>query len=152
GLYQFKCRKKRQGYTMKKIARSLCPPLFWNLMSNVLRKYRPVKPERKIVHGVEMLFPPAHTLPSMVSVFPRYDTLLPEFLQFLREERPTKLLVVDVGANVGDTAALAAAKVGADNIRFICLEADEQYLPFLKTNVEKIDAQVICAVIGSRSR
>lgn len=136
---------------MKEIARSLCPPFLWILASRIRRRYK-VKPERKTVHGVEMLFPPSHALPSIVANHPRYDTLLPEFLQFLRDERQTKLLVVDVGANVGDTAALAAAKIGADNIRFICLEADAQYLSFLKANTEKIDAKIICAIIGSCSK
>lgn len=137
---------------MKEIARSLCPPLLWNLASRIRRRYKLGKPERKIVHGVEMLFPPSHALPSMVANSRAYDTVLPEFLQFLRDERQTKLLVVDVGANIGDTAALAAAKIGADNIRFICLEADAQYLPFLKANTEKLDVEIICAVIGSCSK
>lgn len=99
-----------------------------------------------------MLFPPSHDLPSFVANSPRYDTLLPEFLRFLRNDRPKKLLVVDVGANIGDTALLAAAKVGPQNIRIICLEADEQYLPILKANTENIDVEIICAIVGSSSK
>jgi FkbM family methyltransferase len=136
---------------IKAVARGLCPPLLWNLAKRIRGRYF-VKPVRKIVHGVAILFPPSHILPSIIANFPRHDTLLPEFLQFLRNERQTKLLVVDVGANVGDTAALAAAKIGAENIRLICLEADDQYLPFLKENTKNIDAEIICAIIGSSSK
>jgi FkbM family methyltransferase len=106
---------------------------------------------RRTIHGVEILFPPSHILPSIVANFPRTDTLLPEFLKFLSDERRTKLLVIDVGANVGDTAALVAARVGADKIRLICLEADEEYLPFLKENTKNVDAEIICAIVGSSS-
>jgi FkbM family methyltransferase len=140
---------------LKEIAHDLCPPILWGMAKRIRYQYsvKPViKPVWKIVHGVKMLLPSSHALPSIVTSFPYYDTSLPEFLQFLRGERGTKLLIVDVGANVGDTAALIAAKVGAENVRFICLEADEQYLPFLKANTENMDAEIICAIIGSSSK
>ena len=122
---------------LKAVARGLCPPVLWNLAQGIRRRYFVPdisKPVWKKIHGVEILLPPSHSLPSIVANAPRYDTVLPEFLQFLRDEQETTLMVVDVGANVGDTAALAAAKLGAANVRFICSEADEQYLPFLKAN------------------
>ena len=134
---------------LKAVARGLFPPHLWDLGSRIRHG---TKPKRKIVHGVEMLFPPRHPLPSTVASFPRFDTLLPEFLHFLMDGRQKKLLVVDVGANIGDTAALASAKIGVDAMRIICLEADEQYLPFLRANTENLDAEIICAIIGSSSR
>ncbi len=137
---------------MKEIARGLCPPLLWNFASRVRRQIKNDAPKREIVHGVEMILPPSHLLPSYVRANPHYDTLLPEFLQFLRVERSTKLLVVDVGANVGDTALLVAAKLGADNVQFISLEADDQYIPLLKTNTAGLDIEIICAIVGAVSK
>lgn len=137
---------------IKAVARTLCPPLLWNLASRIRYPNKLPQPEWKTVHGVKMHLPASHALPSIVANFPQYDTLLPEFLHFLRDVHQRKLLIVDVGANVGDTAALVAAKVGAENIRLICLEADELYLPFLRTNTNNLDAKIIHAIVGATSQ
>lgn len=96
-----------------------------------------------------MFLPPSHALPSIVARCPFYDTLLPEFLHFIHASMRKKLLVIDVGANVGDTAALIAAKVADANCRFICIEADREYLPFLQVNTKNLDAEIVCAVMGA---
>jgi FkbM family methyltransferase len=137
---------------MKEIARSLCPPILWNLASRVRNLTR--KPEKKIIHGVEMTLPPQHDLAPNVRTHPYYDTALPEFLKFirLRIKQPTKLLIVDVGANIGDSALLIAAKVGSDNVRFICIEADDQYLSFLRRNTTGLNVEIIHTILGSTSK
>jgi FkbM family methyltransferase len=137
---------------MKEIARSLCPPILWNLASRVRKLTR--KPEQKIIHGVEMTLPPAHDLAPNVRNHPYYDTALPEFLKFLRLriDQSANLLIVDVGANIGDSVLLIAGKLGSDNVRFICLEGDDQYLPFLRKNTVGLSVEIIHAIVGSTSK
>jgi FkbM family methyltransferase len=48
--------------------------------------------------------------------------------------------VIDVGANIGDSAAQILAKVDA---RLLCVEADPEYLPYLERNVGSDDRCVI---------
>jgi FkbM family methyltransferase len=49
--------------------------------------------------------------------------------------------VIDVGANIGDTAALLSENV--DNAHILCIEGNEKILPFLKHNTSHIKNNTI---------
>ncbi len=106
---------------------------------------------RKVVHGVELLLPLSHDLPRYVEQYPYYDTVLPNLAKFLLEdERPhRKLFFVDVGANVGDTTTLVSAMIGRENVSFICIEADEVYLPLLWQNTEGLSVALHNVIAAS---
>jgi FkbM family methyltransferase len=139
---------------MKEVARSLCPPILWHLAARVRNLTRKVELEQKLIHGIKMTLPPGHYLAHTVRYHPYYDTALPEFLNFLRPRigQSAKLLIVDVGANIGDTALLIAAMLGSDNVHFMCLEGDDQYLPYLRRNTEQLSVEIIHTIVGSTSR
>ena len=110
-------------------------------------------PVRCRVHGADLYLPLSHALPRYVATHAFYDSALPAFVRHLSAVGGAqKLTVVDVGANVGDTARLVAASAGPEGIRFICIEADESYLPLLRRNTEGLDAAIHHVLAGATSQ
>lgn len=67
-----------------------------------------------------------------------------------RNERSASVVrVLDVGANIGDTAAIVAAAVGPRNVSFICVEADPFNIPLLRENVDGLSATIVEALAGA---
>jgi FkbM family methyltransferase len=60
-----------------------------------------------------------------------------------------ELLIVDVGANIGDTASIICNHVS--NVRFICIEAAENYLRFFHKNTASLNVELIQAIAGDKS-
>ena len=83
------------------------------------------------VQGVRLAMPWSHRLPDYARLFPTYGQNLVNLAVGLGEvDKP--LGVIDVGANIGDSAVQILAKVDA---RVLCVEADPEYLPYLERNV-----------------
>lgn len=83
------------------------------------------------VQGVRLAIPWSHRLPDYACLFPSYGQNLVDLAVALGEiDKP--LGVIDVGANIGDSAAQILAKVDA---RVLCVEADPEYIPYLERNV-----------------
>ncbi|BBZ39207.1 hypothetical protein MCNS_22700 [Mycobacterium conspicuum] len=83
------------------------------------------------VQGVHLAMPWSHRLPGNARLWPTYGQNLVALAAGLGEvDRP--LGVIDVGANIGDSAAQILTKVDA---RVLCVEADPEYLPYLERNV-----------------
>ncbi|MGD1237810.1 hypothetical protein [Mycobacterium seoulense] len=81
--------------------------------------------------GVRLATPSSHRLPDYARTYPSHGQNLVELALRLREiDKP--LGVVDIGANIGDSAAQILAKVDA---RVLRVEADPEYLPYLRRNV-----------------
>lgn len=95
------------------------------------------------VHGVDLVLPISHNLPRYAAQYPYYDTVLPAFTRFMLglRERDRRLVVIDIGANVGDTAKLVST-VDSDRVSIVCIEADEAYLPLLRRNTEGLDVEI----------
>lgn len=91
-------------------------------------------PDRKVVRtvqGVRMVLPWSHRLPDYASGDSEYGQNLVRLAE--RLARPGEpLTVLDIGANVGDSALQILAAADA---RVLCVEADEFYLEFLDLNV-----------------
>jgi FkbM family methyltransferase len=75
--------------------------------------------------------PRQHLLSDIVARFPLYGQNLVALAQGLAREG-TPLGMVDVGANIGDSAAQVLAAVDA---QILCVEGDRFWLPFLNRNV-----------------
>jgi FkbM family methyltransferase len=91
------------------------------------------------VQGVLLAMPWLHRLPDYANLFPTLGQNLVDLAVRLGEiDKP--LGVIDVGANIGDSAAQILAKVDA---RVLCVEADPAYLPYLERNVGSDDRCMI---------
>jgi FkbM family methyltransferase len=136
--------------TGKDLLRQLTPPIGWKLARDLARRVKTAREPivQREVHGITLAMHANHALPSYVASSPAYDTALPAFANFLTKRLSHPLLVLDVGANIGDTACLIAASTGNEKVRFICVEVDERYLPMLHKNTADLDTQIIEAIAG----
>jgi FkbM family methyltransferase len=91
------------------------------------------------VQGVSLAMPWSHRLPDHANHHPAYGQNLVDLAVGLGDAN-APLGVIDVGANIGDSAAQILAKVDA---RVLCVEADPEYLPYLERNVGSDDRCVI---------
>lgn len=82
------------------------------------------------VHGRRLQMPLSHPLPRYLADHPHYDRLPRRLGDFMRE-RQQRLVVIDVGANIGDTVA-AFRRHAAD--RFLAIEPCPRYHAFLGRN------------------
>lgn len=78
---------------------------------------------------VELALPPGHPLLIMQAENPLYDRFLP----FLAGRLEAGALLVDVGANCGDT--LGAVYGANRNLKFICVEPNAGFFSYLERNV-----------------
>jgi FkbM family methyltransferase len=110
-----------------------------SLPLRVLRRLRwavrdtfPRRPVTREIQGVTMTMPWSHRLPDYTGG----DSLYGQNLVRLAEQlsRPGyPLLVLDIGANIGDSALQVIDAVEA---RVLCVEADDFYLEFLYRNTD----------------
>ena len=78
-----------------------------------------------------MLLNKRHALPNVLKKFPYYSTNLPRLASKVKEKY-TDLLLIDVGANIGDTVALNRSKT---HFPIVCIEGDDFYFSILKKNI-----------------
>jgi FkbM family methyltransferase len=84
--------------------------------------------------NVAMLLPASHPLPFYQKVFPHYDKALPRLARRLHALRgPGEFVIIDIGANVGDTAV----PLLADPDTFvIAIDGNPAYTGFLRANLQ----------------
>jgi FkbM family methyltransferase len=82
------------------------------------------------IYGYTIDIDYSHLLPDYQNKHPRYDRFLPYFVNYL----PEKSVVIDVGANVGDT--LVGMVANNQNIEYLCIEASSEFFRSLEKNVE----------------
>ncbi len=92
------------------------------------------------VRGRRLVLPVSHKLPIYIAECPLYDTLPTRVADYLRT-RDGMLLMVDVGANVGDTI-LACSKAEHDD-GFLGVEANPEFIGYLKKNTSDIKGFVL---------
>ncbi|MGY2876276.1 FkbM family methyltransferase [Marmoricola sp. URHA0025 HA25] len=99
----------------------------------------PRRPVVREVQGVTMVLPWSHRLPDYAGPGSPYGQNLVELARLLAEAAPP-LTVLDVGANVGDSALQI---LNAADGRVLCIEADRFYLDFLHRNVDADERIVV---------
>lgn len=97
-----------------------------------VRSAQPKRPVRRRVQGVDLLLPWSHRLPDYAAAVPDYGQNLVR-LAVAMGDREAPLAMVDVGANIGDSAVQVAH---ATDIQVLCVEADDYYIRFLHANVD----------------
>ncbi|MFD8708210.1 FkbM family methyltransferase [Kitasatospora sp. NPDC059648] len=86
------------------------------------------------IAGRDVVMPLSHDLPVILSASPHYSQNLARLTAMSAAAR-RDLTIVDIGANVGDTAVLMRAAAMAP---ILCVEGDELFLGFLRRNVEHL--------------
>ncbi|MBY8820796.1 FkbM family methyltransferase [Sphingomonas colocasiae] len=83
--------------------------------------------------GYSMLLPVSHPLPRYWRGFPNYDRALPRLVRSLSALTQSKeFVIVDIGANVGDTA-VALLQHPATFV--VAIEGNDAFLPHLRQNL-----------------
>lgn len=98
------------------------------------------------IRGFKIQLPPRHTLPTYQAQHRLYD----HFLGVLGDCLPDGSLIIDIGANVGDSVA---AVCGTGCKRVVCVEGSPHFFPILRKNAKVIEAaghRVRCvnAIVG----
>jgi|GEM_PF-2906758 len=132
------------------------PERIWNRLS---RRYRafvahrfPETLRRMPIGGDRVIYAPYdHPLDLYMEAHPYYDHWLPEAAALVCGHRPDGV-VIDVGANVGDTIARIRRR-GVTN-RIVAVEASDHYFSILRRNAEAFAAQfgsveLLCAFVGN---
>lgn len=86
----------------------------------------------------ELLLPHDHMLPLYLNKYPAYDRFLPTLGALL----PLDSIVVDVGANVGDTTVAMYAR--NSRLKFLCIEPDQVFFKFLESNLKQLNSTRAC--------
>lgn len=88
-----------------------------------------------------LTLPASHRLPWTLRRYPINCRNLVRINDYLREFRKDRYNIVDIGANIGDTAFLLR-ETDKEN-RIICIEGNNEYLPLLEENVKKLSGITI---------
>jgi FkbM family methyltransferase len=95
----------------------------------------PNRTVRRHVQGVDLYLPWSHRLPDYARTRPTYGQNLIELAAQLNDRGGSgtePLLVLDVGANIGDSAAQILARTDA---RVLCVEGDPYWAGYLRKNL-----------------
>lgn len=99
------------------------------------RRVFPNRWVRRSVQGVTLTLPWSHRLPDYAKIYPEYGQNLVALARVIGEtEFPARFSIIDVGANVGDSALQVLNAVDAD---LVCVEGDPYWLSFLRENAAR---------------
>jgi FkbM family methyltransferase len=82
--------------------------------------------------GTDISLPFSHNLPVHKKVFPSYDENIGRLASLIKEKY-NDLKMIDIGANVGDTAVMIKSKA---DIPILCIEGEEKFISLLHTNTK----------------
>jgi FkbM family methyltransferase len=101
------------------------------LYKNILLKRVNLKKKYQI-NNIPIKIDYLHLLPTYEKNFPHYDRFLSHIVKYLENNS----IVVDVGANIGDTAIKMA--YSNDCLEYICIEADSNFYKDLVENIKTL--------------
>jgi FkbM family methyltransferase len=89
------------------------------------------------LYGHDLVMPIEHPLGPILELFPNYNRPLALAAQAVAEHNGSNphLIVVDVGANIGETVAIIEENCGAIG-QYLCIEADRELAELCKTNFQ----------------
>jgi len=85
-----------------------------------------------------IILPPGHMLDQYQARWKRYDVVLGEIARIMHARYPD-LTAVDIGANIGDTAALICKH---NLVPVLCIEGHPGFLALLKTNASRVSSEI----------
>ena len=88
------------------------------------------------IDNKKIILPPGHLLSLYESVYPKYDRFLPTVIGKIKENE----VIIDIGANVGDTLF----RLLNINTRpyYYCIEADNFFFEYLQKNKKSLDINI----------
>jgi FkbM family methyltransferase len=92
------------------------------------------KPREYTVGKFAITLPAGHKLDMYQRNYKNYDRKLP-IIASLTESKYGKMSIIDIGANIGDTAA---ALRGVCESPIVCVEGNLNFLPFLEANTSRL--------------
>jgi FkbM family methyltransferase len=110
---------------LKKMINSLT----WRLKTGRAREY--------IVGKFEITLPAGHKLDMYQSSYKNYDRKLP-IIAGLIESKYGNMTIIDIGANIGDTAA---ALRGVCEAPIVCVEGNLNFIPLLEANISRLPGE-----------
>lgn len=87
-----------------------------------------------LVGNIPITLPKGHALDGYQRAYLNYDKKISIIASLVANKYPDSF-VVDIGANVGDTAAAIRSQV---SLPIICIEGSHEFLPYLKKNIERM--------------
>lgn len=97
-------------------------------------KFNKKQEKEHCVGPYTLLLPSYHSLDTYQKTYQRYDVALGEIALVVFEKYPEGT-IIDIGANVGDSAALLSKY---KKIPILCIEGNPEFIPFLTENVRRI--------------
>ena len=101
-----------------------------NILLGKLNVYRVLK-----INDYSIKISYLHKLQDLQKIYPYYDKFLNHFVKYL----PSGSIVVDVGANVGDT--LLSMISSNSKLEYICIEPDDKFFFDLEKNIQNLKKQ-----------
>jgi FkbM family methyltransferase len=97
-----------------------------------------------------LLAPLSHELPFYRQSFEHYDTALPRLARHLQQSDGGSLAVIDVGANIGDSAA---ALLAVPQTTVLAIEGDERFFDLLTANARQWTGRLtpVQSLLGERA-
>src|SRR5271170_3339530 len=95
-----------------------------------------------VVGRTKLLLPADHAIDAYQARWKRYDRALGEIARLVWGKYPD-YRAIDIGANVGDSAALISTY---HDVPTLCIEGTEAFLPFLRENARRIGPHVALEV------
>jgi FkbM family methyltransferase len=123
--------RKETGLAGKMVSKPLA------IAMRLIRRFRSDPIVRLRVGGRVLLMPWSHNLPLILRNNPLYEAEIGRLARHL-SETDGQLVLVDVGANIGDTIATLPK---LDRAKFLCIDGSERYFDLLRQNYAA-DAQV----------
>jgi FkbM family methyltransferase len=106
--------------------------------------YDPLVPVR--IGTQRIRAPLSHALRDILQVYPQYGFNLTRLVAYTYSKYP-ELAIIDIGANIGDTAAYIN---NFRDLATLCIEGDPAYFGLLETNVRAFPATRCClALVGA---
>jgi FkbM family methyltransferase len=138
-LYRAYIAEQTKAYVHPGAARRLSAELLRRVRRLIVRAGDPVVRMRIGMRDLELRV--SHDLPLHLVSSPTYDRELPHIARLLRDAG-SSFSMIDVGANVGDTAALVTDAV--PDARLLCIEGSAHYAELLRANVRRLGIDAEC--------
>jgi FkbM family methyltransferase len=133
---------------LKDMSKRVLPPIGIDAGRWLLKLCRPPRPSPtriKFPYGQFFLeCDSSHHLPQILNALPNFGRNLADVVKALEAKEPH---VIDVGANIGDTAVLLMRFV--PGVKTLCIEGDASFLSDLKCNTAQISGVTIAEAILS---
>lgn len=94
------------------------------------------------IGNLDILIPSSHKLPEYQKSYQNYDKKIRNIITSIERIKGVNT-IIDIGANIGDTAVFIRS---FSNAKIICIEGDNLSLDYLKKNTHNLSDIVICPV------